>query len=746
MALFRGQDWRRRGSHSQVKRGKLRAQDGGRRTGRGVNAPSAKTGNNRSFYASRVEDQEGDPYGPGSQTSETEQGKEKSPGSEDETEEEAFLKINQPYHILLETLNANFQRNGPPQKKRKPDSTDDKPPPPSPEVAMETPEPLEEPQDREHEGLLSEDSESDHAEDQGGPFTSHFADADSRRERYQAIADIKSNRWRVEKGPVQPECSYFYKHPESMKLAEKDWSRAVINTSCLRLKERLKPPAARVWSSLDPLTGHLASSISTYRDVLFPLRTQQNADTVRSLACLHTLNHVIKTRDRVVKDNARLAREGEELDLEFRDQGFTRPKVLIILPTRQSCVRYVDTIMSFCAPEQQENKKRFQDSYASGEAQFSDDKPADFRELFAGSDDDMFRLGMKFTRKTVKYFSNFYNSDIIFASPLGLRMAVGADESKQQDYDFLSSIEIVVVDQADAMLMQNWDHIEQSFQKFNLQPQQAHGCDFSRVKNWYLDGNAKYFRQTIIFSAFNFPLVNKLYLQHMLNIAGKVKYSKEEEGAMIGMAVSPKQTFSRFDFVTAASEPDDRFTYFSTAIVPSLRRGSRRSPDGTSGVLIFLPAYADFVRVRNYLAASSATQDISFGSISEYTSVKDVARARSHFLSGKQSVLLYTERAHHFRRYHLKGVKRIIMYGLPENPIFYKEVVGGFFEASIAAAKSDAREASVRALFSKLDMLKLERIVGSRRYLSMIKDKLGDTFDFAPAYVLDSPTGPPRLM
>ena len=467
-----------------------------------------------------------------------------------------------------------------------------------------------------------------------------------------------------------------------------------------------------------------------YQDLLYSDRSFNTAEDLRKLTCLHLLNHVTKTRDRVIKNNARFSKEDEDRDLDLRDQGFTRPKVLVILPTRQSCVRYMNTIVSLCEPEQQENLKRFQDSYAQGEDDFSEDKPIDFKELFGGNDDDMFRLGVKLTRKTVKYFAQFYNSDIIFASPLGLRMALGAEDAKKQDHDFLSSIEILIVDQADALQMQNWEHVEYIFDHLNLQPKGAHGCDFSRVRSWYLDGHAKYLRQTILLSTFNFPSLNKLYTSNMLNVAGKVRFSKPYNGVMLDLGIMLKQTFSRYEYTSPVTDPDDRFNHFTSTIVPHLTKYSDSSTRRGQGVLIYLPLYADFVRVRNYLASSSNTQNISFGSISEYTSVRDVARARSHFFTGRHTVLLYTERAHHFRRYHLRGVKKVVMYGLPDNPIFYREVVGGFLGSSIAEAKVEAAEATVRSLFSRLDVLKMERIVGSERYVTLIRNKGGDTFDF----------------
>ena len=50
-----------------------------------------------------------------------------------------------------------------------------------------------------------------------------------------------------------------------------------------------------------------------------------------------------------------------------------------------------------------------------------------FHALFAGNIDDCFRLGVAVNNKIVKLYSEFYHSDILIASPLGLRMIIGAE-------------------------------------------------------------------------------------------------------------------------------------------------------------------------------------------------------------------------------------------------------------------------------------------------------------------------------
>ncbi|KAH9892334.1 hypothetical protein F4778DRAFT_795233 [Xylariomycetidae sp. FL2044] len=684
--------------------------------------------------------------------------------SEDSDDEEAQTS-KRPYLALMQSLaRASSKPSAPKAKRRKLEHEPEKSQPlakPEPEAVLDAEEQdvdrVEEPEEGPDDGIVADndDDEEEEVLDMSDPFETHFDNPDP-EELEKRLKAIESNEYRTQQSEVNG-WKIIRDDPGKDSSPLTRLPTTISGPANLKLKHKLIETATKKRSTFDQLEQVLYPITFGYQDLLFCGRNANNAESLRRMACLHAVNHIFKTRDRVIKNNAKLAKDGDRPDFEPRDQGFTRPKVLMLLPTRNSAVHMVNEICGLCEPDQQENRKRFDESYVDREAKFAADRPEDFRELFDGNDDDMFRLGVKFTRKTVKYFAQFYNSDILMASPLGLRMAIGSsagDGGKNKagaaagyDYDFLSSIELVVVDQADALLMQNWEHVEYVLEHLNLQPREAHGCDFGRVREWYLDQRARHFRQTLVLSAFNTPELSELHRQHgRSNWAGRARVQPatyaggaiQDLGAAGGGLVRARQTFSRFEAPSIAAEPDARFAYFTSAVVPSLTKRFSRSRSRAgggggggdlAGTLIFVPSYLDFVRVRNYFATSAAVEGLTFGVVSEYADVGAASRARSHFLSGRHQVLLYTGRAHHFRRYALRGVRRVVMYALPDNPVFYREIVGGFLGRSEADLRIAPGEGSVRVLFSKYDVLALERVVGSERVGRMIRER-GDTFDF----------------
>lgn len=357
---------------------------------------------------------------------------------------------------------------------------------------------------------------------------------------------------------------------------------------------------------------------------------------------------------------------------------------------------------------------------------------ADFLETFRGNIDDHFRLGVKFTRKTLKLYSDFYSADLILASPLGLKTVIGAEGDRKRDFDFLSSIEVVIVDQTDDILMQNWDHLETVFEHMNLIPKNAHGCDFSRVRNWSLDGRAKYVRQTLFFSDYMTPEINALFKKFSKNVAGKMKVTQAfEHGSIVDVVPLVQQSFNRIETRTLAQADDSRFQYFITQTLPQLRRSALTQ----THTMIFVPSYFDFVRLRNYFSENK----YSFAAICEYTTNANVSRARSSFFHGEASFLLYTERFHYFRRYNIRGTFHLTFYGLPDHPQFYPEMLnllalpaGNEKSRSkhVGATGLEDRAMSCTALFTKYDLLKLQRIVGTERANSMCKQEGRDLFVF----------------
>eukprot|EP00889_Picochlorum_renovo_P007485 jgi/Picre1/34515/NNA_001983.t1 len=64
----------------------------------------------------------------------------------------------------------------------------------------------------------------------------------------------------------------------------------------------------------------------------YPLKKEQDEkDIVTDAALLHILNHIVNSSERIKKNNEKV-KNAEEPQAAFQDQGFVRPKVLILAP------------------------------------------------------------------------------------------------------------------------------------------------------------------------------------------------------------------------------------------------------------------------------------------------------------------------------------------------------------------------------------------------------------------------------
>jgi U3 small nucleolar RNA-associated protein 25 len=217
----------------------------------------------------------------------------------------------------------------------------------------------------------------------------------------------------------------------------------------------------------------------------------------------------------------------------------------------------------------------------------------------------------------VRLFSDFYISDIIIASPLGLRLAMGAPtkggkapdnkkapggkdgksggKSNELTPDFLSSVEMVLLHQADVMYMQNWEHVEYVMKYANRLPTAAHETDFARVRQYFLEGKAAQHRQLLLTSHFNDPELQAFFRENAKSIAGSVRLKRNwGQGTISNVVTDVKQVFQLVPNVRDfASQEEARFQYFKEHVLAPLLRIQQ------SHTLIVTPSYLNYVRVRN---------------------------------------------------------------------------------------------------------------------------------------------------
>ncbi|XP_055533035.1 U3 small nucleolar RNA-associated protein 25 homolog [Wyeomyia smithii] len=489
----------------------------------------------------------------------------------------------------------------------------------------------------------------------------------------------------------------------------------------LHLKEKIKRHLDVPF--FNDLQTECFSVLNNYQDLYYPARTLNNGEEIRFVYCLHALNHILKATSKIMHHNLKLAeaasrsKKGKKNKLkmdvpiqEYRDQGLVRPKVLIVVPFRSAALKVVEMLKQLFAGDDSKavtNYKRFQTEYGGDTLYFPkhNPKPEDYERTFGGNTDDNFRIGISFSKSSMKLYTKYYNSDLIVASPLGLRMTIGAEGESERDYDFLASIELLIMDQSEICLAQNWDHVIHLIDHLHRQPQSTEHSDFSRVRYWCLNGWSRFYRQTILLASHDLPEFRSIFNNKCVNYRGKVRIANPvKSGSIRHVVVQVPQTFHRVDVKSLEQSFDAKFMHFTSVLLPQLRSITM------ARCLLYVPSYFDYVRLRNFFKK----EELSFVQICEYSKDAKIARARDMFFHGSTHFMLYSERSHFFRRPRIKGIRHLVFYQLPTYPSFYAEMIN--LMANDYQNRKDGIDASamtVTVLYTKYDLLRLSAVIGT---------------------------------
>ncbi|KAI0916433.1 hypothetical protein AcV5_006869 [Taiwanofungus camphoratus] len=580
---------------------------------------------------------------------------------------------------------------------------------PANEDTPNLPEVVEAPQD-------NEEHEEEHNAEDGAldPYEQHFG-ANSIALTDHAQEGVDRKAWKTSRNKLGKLGTVLQSVPDgsTMDVVPNNSQRIAIID---KLKSPLEALQVKLPREVTELQNDLLSMLSSQRDLYITRTSLDTHASMREAITLHVLNHITKKRRRVLKNNERLAhasKSGAPQPEDVQDQGFTRPSILILLPFRSFALKWMTALTTHTpSPTYQiENRSRFQTEYGlppGAVDKLANAEPGlyyrDHVEMFKGNVDDSFRVGVKLTRKSVKLFADFYACDLIIASPLGLRMSI----EKEKSADFLSSIEILIVDQMDALTMQNWEHVQFVLSRLNQLPKESHDVDFSRIKPWYLDGRAAYLRQSVLLTAYETPETRSLFNNSLKNVAGKVR--TERRWTRVDVPEGIDQSFIQFDCSSPKEEADKRFQYFTTQMLPAVLKSAVQS----ANTVVFIPSSFDFIRVQNHFRKNVG---VSFAVLSEYTTNQEISRARQAFFSGTKSFLLVSERFHFFRRYKIRGIRNLLFYGPPDHPQFYTEYLSyPFLDDGV-----EASDVMCRVLYCKYDWLRMERIAGTEGAAGLIK-------------------------
>lgn len=449
------------------------------------------------------------------------------------------------------------------------------------------------------------------------------------------------------------------------------------------------------------------NTFASYADVLDATRTYANGAAKMELAVLHLLNHWFKSRLIVAENDRRQATS--DADESVRDQGFGKTRIMVCLPMRNIAKKYVDTIVKILGFDQTTCHKleQFEQDFSEMEEAVDPKfkrRPLDYRRQFEGNIDDSFCFGVSLKADRMSIYSHVLNSDILICSPLGLRKRM---EKNGDCTVALSSIEVLVIDEAHVLMMQNWDQLVSVLGMINKRPTDTtKGLnDVNRIFPWALEGRSSRHRQSIIITELTSSDILATFRSFKNNSGRMICCKSPVEGVLSKVMIPIRQHFLRFSPESLPEVDEARFNFFTeemmkNKIYPLIERGVR--------TILFVPSYFDFVRVRNFLHRDYRE---SYTAISEFSSQKSLRRSLGQFTDLERPLLVMTERFYYFKRYFVKMAEVLIFLSPPQFPEFYCGLIGKL---------SLTPNSCVMTIYCRYDTHELARLCGTVRTAQLL--------------------------
>jgi U3 small nucleolar RNA-associated protein 25 len=234
--------------------------------------------------------------------------------------------------------------------------------------------------------------------------------------------------------------------------------------------------------------------------------------------------------------------------------------------------------------------------------------------------------------------------------------------------------------------------------------------------------------------------MTSLWNKSCLNASGRIQLRPSyATGVLPTIVPHIRQIFQRITATSATEVADVRFEHFMGTVLPKIKSACS---DGHCAIIV--PSYFDYVRLRNAFTAKK----INYVNCCEYTLPSEVSRSRSAMYHGRAQFMLITERFHFFHRYRLRGLRHFVFYAPPLHAHFYAEFINMIEDSSTKGSSnsidttSDSKHSNSSSsnnkskkddsgssatgdntcmcLFTRYDLLEIERIVGTTRTTKLL--------------------------